>query len=1013
MKTPKKIREHNVQRLFFAVGLFVILLRALTAIVNAQNTAPTKKWDVTYGGSNYDPLTVTQQTTDGGYIMGGYSLSGISGDKTQASQGVGDYWIVKTDHSGIKQWDATFGGIGTDYLSSLQQTDDGGFILGGYSNSGISGDKTQLNQGEYDYWIVKTDANGVKQWDATFGGSSNDQLTEICITDEGGFMLGGYSNSNISGDKSQTSQGYADYWIVKTDANGVKQWDARFGGNKDDLLYSLQQTADGGYILGGSSFSGLSGDKTQESQGARDYWTVRTDANGIKQWDARFGGGSDDYLLSLQQTIDGGYILGGYSYSGFGGDKTQLSQGGYDYWIVKADANGIKQWDKRFGGSGWDFLYSLWQTADEGYILGGFSDSEISGDKTQASQGYDDYWIVKTDANGAKQWDARFGGSMDDKLISLGQISDGGYVLGGMSQSGMSGDKTQVSQGDFDYWLVKVTFDCNSGITVYADADDDSYGDATSSYFATDCIIPVAYVLDSADCNDSNASVHPGVTEILNGIDDNCNGTIDEGVAPNTWGKLSNIGEMGRVYAVGFSIGNKGYIGTGYNEIAFLNDFWEYDPAANTWTQKADFGGVARGGAVGFSIGNKGYLGTGENFTDGTIRYKDFWEYNPDTNNWTQKADFGGSERSFAVGFSIGSKGYIGTGTDSVGNYSKDFWEYDPAVNKWIQKSDFGGDRRTYAVGFSIGKKGYIGTGNSSYLSLTRDFWEYDPAANSWKRRAHIPEWGKYGGVGFSIGSKGYLGTGYDAALFAPFFEYEPVSNSWIKKSDFGGGGSRVFAVGFSIGDKGYIGTGHADKNYNDFWQYTPETISSCPVPSGMKTTNITAISAKLEWDYVGDAMSYNLRYKIAGTNMWTVTNHINYVKQNISGLIPNTVYYWEVNSWCSVNPNLISEWSEKQSFTTGSVRLNDAQAASIDVYPNPVAESFMLDIQLGTAMDESATIYLQNALGQIVYSSNEITGNGELKKVISMPPSLSSGWYIVRVVLSDQVIEQKLLYEK
>jgi hypothetical protein len=179
----------------------------------------------------------------------------------------------------------------------------------------------------------------------------------------------------------------------------VKQWDARFGGSDNDYFHSLQQTADGGYILGGFSYSGISGDKTQASQGDADYWIVKTDAGGVKQWDARFGGSNYDFFSSLKQTVDGGYILGGYSGSGNSGDKTQASQGGTDYWIVKTDTGGVKQWDARFGGSDDDGLWSLQQTADGGYILGGYSESGISGDKTQASQGGYDYWIVKTDAD--------------------------------------------------------------------------------------------------------------------------------------------------------------------------------------------------------------------------------------------------------------------------------------------------------------------------------------------------------------------------------------------------------------------------------------------------------------------------------------------------------------------------------------------------------------------------------------------------------------------------------------
>src|SRR5437773_1304709 len=149
--------------------------------------------------------------------------------------------------------------------------------------------------------------------------------------------------------------------------------------------------------------------------------------------------------------------------------------------------------------------------------------------------------------------------------------------------------------------------------------------------------------------------------------------------------------------------------------------------AQDTWTQKADFGGEGRWRAVGFSIGSKGYIGTGAD--SGFVFQKDFWEYDPATNAWTQKADFGGTERSGAVGFSIDSKGYIGTGDDCVSGGQRDFWEYDPVTNAWIQKVDFGGTGRFEAVGFSIGSKGYIGTGVDSPVNPTyfKDFWEYDP----------------------------------------------------------------------------------------------------------------------------------------------------------------------------------------------------------------------------------------------------------------------------------------------
>jgi hypothetical protein len=436
--------------------LLTLILCSFLCLVAAQ-TVPLKEWDARFGGGGADNLFSLQQTTDGGYILAGYSKSGISGDKTQASRGGFDYWMVKTNSTGVKQWDVSFGGTENDFLFSIQQTADGGYILGGYSESGISGDKTQDSQGGSDYWIVKADANGIKQWDARFGGSDNEELYYIQQTSDGGYMLGGSSFSGSSGDKTQDSQGGADYWIVKTDANGIKQWDARFGGTGYDYVRSIQQTIDGGFILGGHSVSEISGDITKASEGGNDYWIVKTNANGVIQWDARFGGSADDYEYSVQQTTDGGYILGGQSNSGISGDKTQDSQGDADYWILKTDGNGVKQWDARFGGSQYEYFASLQQTTEGGYILSGYSHSGISGDKTQENRGPSDYWIVKTDADGEKQWDAEFGGSQTDNCFWIQQTTDGGYILGGNSTSGISGDKTQDRQGGTDYWILKLS----------------------------------------------------------------------------------------------------------------------------------------------------------------------------------------------------------------------------------------------------------------------------------------------------------------------------------------------------------------------------------------------------------------------------------------------------------------------------------------------------------------------------------------------------------------------------
>ena len=305
---------------------------------------------------------------------------------------------------------------------------------------------------------------------------------------------------------------------------------------------------------------------------------------------------------------------------------------------------------------------------------------------------------------------------------------------------------------------------------------------------------------------------------------------------------------------VAFSIGNKGYIGTGIINGNPVNDFWEYDPSTNVWTQKASFGGAGRGDAVGFSIGNKGYIGTGSS----TVEYKDFWQYDPSLNQWTQKADFGGLARHNAVGFSIGGKGYIGTGTKfnnvqfQVLPYN-DFWEYDPTTDTWTQKADFGGALREDAVGFSIGSKGYLGTGTrntggGTYQDYT-DFWEYDPSINTWSQKADFGGGARSAAVGFSINNKGYVGTGrhiyfgtfgWTTQRYNDFWEFDPAANSWINKAAFGGvNGQRDNAVGLSIGGKGYIGTSYFYANYNDFWEYTPSLTYSWS-PGGQTTQSIT-----------------------------------------------------------------------------------------------------------------------------------------------------------------------------
>ncbi len=368
----------------------------------------------------------------------------------------------------VKDWDHRYGGNADDKLETFHQTSDKGFILGGTSYSDSSGDKNDYNRGGSDYWVVKTDSVGVMQWNKTFGGPHFDDLKEVIETSDGGFVLGGSSRSGIGGDKTEpnwdasSSTPTHDYWIVKTDPLGNKLWDKRFGGIYEDVFTCIRQTKDNGFIIGGYSDGNATGDRTENSRGGPDFWIIKTDESGTKQWDKRFGGNRNDQLWAMQQSTDGGYILGGFSWSDSTGDKTVNNWGlvNYcDYWVVKIDSLGNKQWDNHYGGINNEYLNSIEQTRDGGYIMGGPSWSDSTADKTSHNRGpsnTSDYWIVKTNSNGILQWENSFGGiNHEDEYGNTIQTNDDGYLVSGTSYSQISGNKTEQNMGQEQTWVVK------------------------------------------------------------------------------------------------------------------------------------------------------------------------------------------------------------------------------------------------------------------------------------------------------------------------------------------------------------------------------------------------------------------------------------------------------------------------------------------------------------------------------------------------------------------------------
>jgi len=419
---------------------------SVTSSIAKLEIIPGVEWQADFGGTLEDALQMVRPLTDG-YILGGFSFSGATGNKTSPSFGGPiDYWLVRLGTGGNKLWETNFGGTGDDLCYATLPTSDGGFIMGGMSASPASGNKSASNFGSHDYWVVRTDAMGNKLWDKSFGGSGYDEFRAIQITADGGIILGGTSDSPVSGNKTNSTLGGYDFWIVRLDANGNKLWEKELGGSGNDVLYGIQETTNGGFfVFGHSGSAGGTGNKSAANIGGIDYWLVKLDANGNKLWDQSYGGTGAEDSTSLELTSDGGCLLGGQSQSGISGSKTAPGYGMWDYWVVKVDANGNQEWDKSFGGTTDEILNDVQQTWDGGYILGGYSQSGINGNKTEANLGNHDYWIVKLDSTGNKLWERAYGGSHFDFLFSLQETPDRGYVLAGKSLSGISGNKTNVA----------------------------------------------------------------------------------------------------------------------------------------------------------------------------------------------------------------------------------------------------------------------------------------------------------------------------------------------------------------------------------------------------------------------------------------------------------------------------------------------------------------------------------------------------------------------------------------
>jgi hypothetical protein len=364
-------------------GVLVVVGVLLSAFCLSSVAFAQTNWTRTYGRDGEDRGHSVQQTVDGGFIVAGSTESLSTGDN--------DVYLIRTDAQGDTLWTRSYGGTRHDFGYSVQQTSDGGYIIAGTTLS--------FGAGDYDVYLIKTDALGDTLWTRTFGGTYTDEGNSVRQTSDGGYIIAGTTVS--------FGAGYFDVYLIKTNAQGDILWTRTYGGKRGEWGSSVQQTTDGGYVIAGSAVS--------FGAGTIDAYLIKTNAQGDTLWTRTYGGDETDQARSVAQTSDGGYIIAGLTNS--------VGARDYDVYLIKTDALGDTLWTKTYGEARRDRGYSVRQTTDGGYI--------IAGSTRSFGAGAADVWLLRTNVSGDTLWTRTYGGTSYYAGYAVQQTSDGGYIISG------------------------------------------------------------------------------------------------------------------------------------------------------------------------------------------------------------------------------------------------------------------------------------------------------------------------------------------------------------------------------------------------------------------------------------------------------------------------------------------------------------------------------------------------------------------------------------------------------
>ena len=437
------------------LGVFFVALFFLNCSEDNDNSIPNgqeKEIDfiTTLGGSKNESAQAVVNTTDGGYAILGHAQS-MDGDVLNKSNESYDYWLLKFDATNQLQWQKTYGGSDDDRGVDLIQTSDNGYAVIGKSKSNDL--EVSENAGFDDFWVSKLDSSGTIIWEYSFGFAGSDTPYSIIQTNDDGYLLSGVldvSASNGQGDRNSILSRHAggDYWVIKLNASGVKQWSNYYGGSFTDTAYDAIQTEDDGYIIIGSSDS--DDVDITNNLGSYDFWILKISATGTLVWEKSFGGSEIDEAHAISKATDGNYLIVGDTRS----NDLEISQnnGAADLWIVKITPEGTLLWEKTLGGSSFDVGRSISKTQDNGFLVSGSSRS--SDGNLTSNKGQNDAWVVKINSSGNLEWQKTIGGSEVDFFYDTVELNDQTIIAVGDSNS--SNEDIYENNGFSDLLILKL-----------------------------------------------------------------------------------------------------------------------------------------------------------------------------------------------------------------------------------------------------------------------------------------------------------------------------------------------------------------------------------------------------------------------------------------------------------------------------------------------------------------------------------------------------------------------------